>query len=140
MNVENIKDKNIINNILNLLLKTPNLKSKDISINDQNNNPYIHFGIDINNRIDIAFATNNFVNDEEEDLDNDKFIEALGLDPDATIKGPIEYKEIEDIYEYLNGSTNDIIDNKQKVFLCIDQGLIKILESKKSILTKNLNS
>lgn len=129
MNVSCINDKNIINNIFNILSNTQNIKASDISISNQNDNPYIHIDINIfdKNRIDVIYATNSFVNDIIEDPDNDKYIEILGLDPNAILKGPIEYKEIENIYEYFKGPTNDIIDYDQKVFFCIGENLIKTL-------------
>jgi hypothetical protein len=129
MKVSNIGDKKFINYIFNFLSKTPNIKAIDININDQNNNPYIHIDINIfdRNSVEVIYTTNSFVNNEIEDLDNDKFIEIFGLDPNAMLKGPIEYKEIETIYEYFKGPENDIIDNNQKVFFCIGENLIKTL-------------
>lgn len=129
MNVEDIKNKDIISYIFNVLLRLPNIKAKDISIKDQNDNPYIHFDINIfePNRVEVTYASNSFVNDEEENPDNDKYIEILGLDPDAILKGPIEYKKIENIYEYFRGPTNDIIDDNQKVFFYIGEKLLKRL-------------
>jgi hypothetical protein len=105
MKVSNIGDKKFINYIFNFLSKTPNIKAIDININDQNNNPYIHIDINIfdRNSVEVIYTTNSFVNNEIEDLDNDKFIEIFGLDPNAMLKGPIEYKEIETIYEYFKG-------------------------------------
>lgn len=129
MNVEDINDKEVINHVFNILSKTPTIKAIDININDQNNNPYIHIDIDIfdRSRIIVTYTTNNFVNDEVEDPDNGKYIEILGLDPNAILKGPIEYKEIENIYEYFKGPANDIIDGNQKVFFCIGEKLIETL-------------
>lgn len=129
MKVSNIVDKKFISYIFEFLSKTPNIKAIDININDQNNNPYIHIDINIfdRNSVDVIYTTNSFVNDEIDDLDNDKFIEIFGLDPNAMLKGPIEYNEIENIYEYFKGPTNDIIDNNQKVFFCIGENLIKTL-------------
>lgn len=129
MNVEDINDKEVINHVFNILSKTPTIKAIDININDQNNNPYIHIDINIfdRSRIIVTYTTNNFVNDEVEDPDNGKYIEILGLDPNAILKGPIEYKEIENIYEYFKGPANDIIDGNQKVFFCIGEKLIKTL-------------
>jgi hypothetical protein len=132
MNIEDIKNKDIIGHVLNILSETPDIKAKYISIEDQNNNPYIHFDINMfdKNRIEVTYATNSFVNDEEEDPDNDKYIEILGLDPEAILKGPIKYKEIEEIYEYFYGPANDIIDEDQKVFFCIGESLQKKLKEK----------
>jgi hypothetical protein len=129
MNVSCIKNKDIISHILNLLSETPDIKAKDISIKEQNDNPYIHIDINIldKNRIEVTYATNSFVNDEEEDPDNDKYIEILGLNPEAILKGPINYKEIKEIYEYFNGPANDIIDENKKIFFCIGDDLINAL-------------
>lgn len=129
MNVEDINDKEFINYLFNFLSKTPNIKAIDVNIDDQNNNPYIHIDINIFDRskVEVIYTTNSFVNDEYEDLDNDKFIEIFGLDPNVTLKGPIEYKEIEIIYNYFKGPINDIIDNNQKIFFYIGENLIKYL-------------
>lgn len=129
MNVKDINDKEVINHVFNILSKTPTIKAIDININDQNINPYIHIDINIfdRSRIIVTYTTNNFVNDEVEDPDNCKYIEILGLDPNAILKGPIEYKEIENIYEYFKGPENNIIDGNQKVFFCIGEKLIKTL-------------
>lgn len=129
MKVSNIRDKKFINYIFSLLSKTPNIKAMDININDQNNNPYIHIDTNIFDRsnVDVIYTTNSFVNNEIEDLDNDKFIEIFGLDPESMLKGPVEYREIETIYDYFKGPINDIIDNNQKVFFCIGENLIETL-------------
>lgn len=129
MNVSDINSKEFINYLFNLLSKTENIKAIDINIDDQNNNPYIHIDINIfdKNKIVVTYTTNSFVNDEKDDLDNDKFIEVFGLNPNVILKGPIEYKEIENIYNYFKGPTNDIIDNNQKVFFYIGENLIKSL-------------
>lgn len=129
MNVLNINDKEFIYYLFSFLSKTPNIKAIDININDQNDNPYIHIDINIfdRNKVEVTYTTNSFVNNEIEDLDNDKFIEIFGLDPNIILKGPIEYKEIENIYEYFKGPMNDIIDNNQKIFFYIGENLIKTL-------------
>lgn len=129
MNVEDINDKEFITYLFNLLSKTENIKAIDINIDGQNNIPYIHIDINIfdRNKIEVTYTTNSFVNDENDELDNDKFIEIFGLDPNVILKGPIEYKEIENIYNYFKGPTNDIIDNNQKVFFYIGEKLIKSL-------------
>lgn len=129
MDVLSIKHKNIISYIFNVLSKTPNIKAKDIDISHQNNCPYIHIDINIfdKSKVEVTYATNSFVNDEEEDPNNDKYIEILGLNPDAVLKGPVEYKEIENIYEYFYGPTNDIIDEHQEVFFYIGETLLEKL-------------
>ncbi len=129
MNVEDINDKEFINYLFNFLSKTTNIKAMDINIDDQNNNPYIHIDINIfdRNKIEVIYTTNSFVNDENDDPNNNKIIEFLGLDPNTLLKGPIEYKEVENIYNYFKGPNNDIIDNNQKVFLYIGENLIKSL-------------
>lgn len=128
MNVSDINNKELINYLFNLLSKTPNIKAKDINIDDQNNIPYIHIDINIFdiNKVEVIYTTNSFVNDENDDPDN-KFVEVFGLDPNVILKGPIEYKEIENIYIYFKGPTNDIIDNNSKVFFYIGKNLIKSL-------------
>jgi hypothetical protein len=122
MKIEDIKSKYIIIKIKNLL-KIKDIKASDIEIEHQNNYSYIHFGVPFfsKDEINVMYTNNNFVNDEIDDLDNDKFIEIFGMDPDAIIKGPVEFKEIEDIYYYFGGPSNHEIYNKDdNVFFCFD--------------------
>lgn len=125
MKILDIKDQFKIKYIVEVLLKNQNIKASDIEVDDQNKYSYIHFDIDVFNKdeIIVLYTDNSFVNDEIDDLNNNKIIEIFGINPDAIIKGPIEYKEIEDIYKYFKGPTNDIIDDNDKVFFCFGENL-----------------
>jgi reverse gyrase len=123
MKIEDIKNENIIIKIKKLL-KKKEIKASDIDIDYQNNSSYIHFGVNLFNKdeINILYTNNNFVNDEIDDMDDNKFVEIFGMDPDAIINGPIDFKEIEDVYYYLGGPQNHEIYNKDdKVFFCFDE-------------------
>lgn len=125
MKISDIKDKNKIKYILEVLLKNKGIKASNIEIENQDKYSYIHFDIDVfsKDEIIVLYTDNSFVNNEVDDLNNNKFIEIFGINPDAIIKGPIEYKEIENIYNYFKGPTNDIINDYDKVFFCFGEKL-----------------
>lgn len=124
MKIPNIKNKLVIEKI-KTLLNIKDIKASDIKVNDQNKIPYIHFDIDIFNKdeIIVLYTDNSFVNDEVDDINNGKIIEIFGMDRDTIIKGPIKYKEIEDVYIFFKGPTNDIVDDNDEVFFCFGEGL-----------------
>lgn len=125
MKIEDIRDKNKIKYIIEKLLKKQDIKASDIKVDNQNKYSYIHFDINVFNKdeIIVLYTDNSFVNDEVDDLSNNKIIEIFGINPDAIIKGPIEYKEIEDIYNYFKGPANDIINDEEKLFFCFGENL-----------------
>lgn len=125
MKISDIKDKNKIKYILEVLLKNNDIKASNIEIDNQDKYSYIHFDIDVfsQDEIIVLYTDNSFVNNEIDDLNNNKIIEIFGINPDAIIKGPIEYKEIQNTYDYFKGPKNNIINDYNKVFFSFGENL-----------------
>lgn len=126
--ISEIRDTPKVKHIVEVLFKKEDIKVSDININDQNKLSYIHFEIPFfdKNIVTAMYTTNNFANDEIDDIKNGKIIEIFGINPDAIIKSPIEYKEIKDIYLYFGGSIpspEDSISDDDLVFFCFNEEL-----------------
>jgi hypothetical protein len=122
MKISDINNKYIIIKIKKLL-EFKDIKASEIEIDKQNKCSYIHFGVPFfsDEDINVMYTSNSFVNDEIDDINNNKIIEIFGINPDSIIKGPIEYKEIEEIYNYFGGPTKrEIFNNNENVFFYFD--------------------
>lgn len=67
------------------------------------------------------------INDEIDDPQNNKYVEIYGINPKAIIQGPIKYKDIEEIYQYLDGPGNALLEDED-IYFCFGDRLKKILE------------
>lgn len=161
------KLKYIVENLFNVnTIKVIDIRKKDIKdfknkennegINDFYNYTlnklynYIHFDIDIlntiglkedevlnyNHKINIMYACTH-INDEIDDPQNDKYVEIHGINPNAIIQGPIKYKDIEEIYRYLDGPDNTLLDDDD-IYFCFGDTFKKILKKKYFTLNKKI--
>lgn len=131
-----------VKNILKKLLEVNDIEASSLINNEEKQSyPYIHFGmddfetigileeelLDYNYRITVTYNSHNPINDEIDDPENNKFIDIHHMDPYAIIKGPIKYKMLKDIYEYLDGPGHFTYKDDY-VFFCFDNKLINKLK------------
>lgn len=129
MKIEDI-DELIIEDIKKLL-KIKNTKASDIPITEKNAYSCIIFGLTFYGDIHTLWTSNSFSNDHIDDIDNNRIIEIHGLSPDTLLKGPIEFKEIENVYYHLQGVIEGlgIIDGEEKVYFCFNEDIIKYINA-----------